>query len=485
MVKKVRTRFAPSPTGNLHVGGARTALFNWLFARNQGGDFVLRIEDTDASRSTSESTDSILNDMKWLGLYWDEGPETGGPYGPYFQAQRKEIHEDAVSELIKRGAAYRCFCDPKALAAEREKARLEKRAYRYEGICRSINESDSERLISQGRPFAVRIKVPDGESTFNDMIRGEISFANKDIEDFVIMRGDGTAVYNLAAVADDHDMKISHVIRGDDHISNTPKQLLIYDAFGWERPVFAHLPMIVGSDGKPLSKRHGTVTTENFIKSGYLPETMINFLALLGWSLDESTTIISVDKLIKEFSVDRIAMKSAVWDVEKLMWMNGTYIRELDDESIHKRTLPFFKKRYKEFSDDDNELLKKSLPLVKERIKTLSEAVELLGFLYEEVSLSKEALELLENESAKSVLSKALNELDSLKEEDFNAMNIESVLRDVCEDLKLKPRKGFQPVRVALTGSKISPPLFESMELLGRERCIDRLRVAMKSIREC
>jgi glutamyl-tRNA synthetase len=324
------------------VGGARTALYNWLLARQSGGSFILRIEDTDLSRSTEEAIEAIMTDLRWLGLDWDEGPDAGGDHWPYRQTGRYALYHDAARRLLREGYAYRCFCSPEELKERREKALREGRNPMYDRRCRRIPEEEARRMEEEGRPYALRFRVPEeGETTVHDLVRGEVVFRNREIEDFVLLRNDGTPTYNLAVVVDDIDMHITHVVRGDDHLSNTPKQLLIYRALGKEPPAFAHLPMIVGTDGKPLSKRHGDVAVGYYREAGFLPEAMLNFLALLGWSLDDSTTLMNLDTLVTNFSLERVSSKPAVWDTDKLYWMNAQYIMAMGDHELAEAMRPF------------------------------------------------------------------------------------------------------------------------------------------------
>lgn len=478
----VRVRFAPSPTGYLHVGGARTALYNWLLARRHGGSFILRIEDTDISRSTEEAIQAIMEDLRWLGLDWDEGPEVGGKHFPYRQTGRYALYRDAAMRLLQEGKAYPCFCDPEELAERRREALRQGRSPMYDRRCLALPEEEREARMRQGIPYALRFRVPEGEVTFTDLVRGEISFRNRDIEDFVLLRSDGSATYNLAVVVDDLDMEITHVVRGDDHLSNTPKQILLYRALGAEPPAFAHLPMIVARDGRPLSKRHGDVSVGSFRARGYLPEAMVNFLALLGWSLDDSTTIIDRKTLVENFSLERVSSKPAVWDEEKLLWMNSQYIMALDDQELADRVFPFLVKEGLVAEDDGSarEVLVKAAPLVRERIKLLADAVHLVRFLFQEVEIEEDARGVLEEEAAEKVLREAGKSLLELKE--FQAPRIEEALRAMADRLGLKPRQAFQPIRVAITGRKVSPPLFESMELVGRERCLQRIARALESL---
>ncbi|WP_287154348.1 glutamate--tRNA ligase [Candidatus Solincola tengchongensis] len=477
----MRLRFAPSPTGYLHVGGARTALYNWLLARQSGGSFILRIEDTDLSRSTEEAIEAIMTDLRWLGLDWDEGPDAGGEHWPYRQTGRYALYHEAALRLLREGHAYRCFCSPEELKERREAALREGRNPMYDRRCRSIPEGEAQRLEEEGRPYALRFRVPEeGETAVRDLIRGEVVFRNREIEDFVLLRNDGTPTYNLAVVVDDIDMRITHVVRGDDHLSNTPKQLLIYHALGKEPPAFAHLPMIVGTDGKPLSKRHGDVAVGYYREAGFLPEAMINFLALLGWSLDDSTTIMDRETLVANFGLERVSSKPAVWDTDKLYWMNAQYIMAMDEEGLAEAIRPFLVREglLAEGDGEGMERLRRAVPLIRERIKVLADAVPLLAFLFREVETAEDSREFLEGDENRAVLREAGKRL--LELERFDAESIESALRAMVEGMGLKPRKAFQPIRVAVTGSKVSPPLFESMELLGRERCLQRIARALE-----
>ncbi|MCD8316621.1 MAG: glutamate--tRNA ligase, partial [Eggerthellaceae bacterium] len=331
--KKVRVRFAPSPTGKLHIGGARTAIYNWAFARSSGGDFILRIEDTDPTRSTEENTRIILRAMKWLGLDWDEGPETGGDFGPYFQTQRTDTYQKALDYLLEHDCAYPCFCTKEELDEKRKAAEKEQGGYAgYDGTCRCLTPEEAQKRIDAGEPCVWRIKVPKdhGPVEFEDAVYGHMSFPIDVMDDMILKRSDGTFTYNFAVVCDDINMDITHVIRGDDHLSNTPRQVLVYEALGAGVPMFAHLPMILGQDGQKLSKRHGATSVEEYKEEGYLPEALVNYLALLGWSLDGETTIIPPKTLCKDFTLERISKKHAIFDPQKLDWMDGVYLRELD-----------------------------------------------------------------------------------------------------------------------------------------------------------
>ncbi len=472
----MRLRFAPSPTGYLHVGGARTALYNWLLARHSGGTFILRIEDTDQSRYTEEAIDAITEDLAWLGLQWDEGPGVGGEHGPYRQTERGAVYSEAACRLLWEGKAYRCFCTPKEIAARHEAEKVDARTARREHACRFLSEEQVARLEAQGVPSAIRFKVEEGTTIVRDLVRGDVVFDNGIIEDFVLLRRDGTATYNLAVVLDDTGMAITHVVRGDDHLSNTPKQLMLYAALGVEPPRFGHLSMIVGTDGKPLSKRFADVSVGFYREKGYLADAMVNFLSLLGWSLDDKTTIIDRESLITGFSLDRVTSKPAVWDIEKLDWMNGVYIRSKSDEELAELLVPFLRRAG---YDLDSARLARAVPLVKERMKVLEDAVPLLSFMgAADPGLEEDARKALQTDGARRMLAASLEALESLPV--FEAAQIESALREVAERLGLKPRVAFQPVRIAITGNKVSPPLFGSLALLGKEASLRRIERALK-----
>jgi glutamyl-tRNA synthetase len=480
----LRLRFAPSPTGYLHVGGARTALFNWLLARHTGGTFILRIEDTDLSRSTEEAIDAIIDDMRWLGLDWDEGPDAGGDHWPYRQTGRFALYRDAARRLLDEGKAYRCFCLPEELAQRRERAVAEGRSPMYDRRCRSIPADEARRMEGEGKPFALRFLVPEGETVVKDLIRGDIVFRNEEIEDFVLLRNDGSSTYNLAVVVDDLEMRVGEIVRGDDHLSNTPKQILLYRALDAEEPAFAHLPMIVGQDGKPLSKRHGDVAVGRFREMGFLPEAMVNFLALLGWSLDDSTTIIDRDTLVREFSLDRVGSKPAVWDDDKLVWMNSQYIMAMNDGELAQAVMPFMVSEGVVAEGDEQAAGKilRAAPLIRERVKLLGDAVPLLAFLFRDVEVEESSVDLLRGDENERILKETGKRLLDVKP--FDAEDIEETLRSMADELGVKARKAFQPIRVAIAGSKVSPPLFESMELLGREKCMQRIGRALEIAHE-
>ncbi|NLM40644.1 MAG: glutamate--tRNA ligase, partial [Firmicutes bacterium] len=398
-MSKVRVRFAPSPTGFLHVGGARTALYNWLFARKHGGSFVLRIEDTDLARSTDESVQGILEGMRFLGLDWDEGPGVGGSFGPYFQTERIDLYEEYAQKLVEKGRAYECFCTPEELDEQRRIQREQKLDMHYDGRCLRLTEAEKETYRAEGRKPVLRfLSVKEGELEFPDIVRGSVKFPNSQVDDFVIMKSDGVPTYNFAVVIDDALMEITHVIRGEDHIPNTPKQIQLYEALGFEVPRFAHIPMILGSDKTRLSKRHGATSVTQFAEEGYLPDAMVNYLALLGWGYDDSQTLFSREELIEKFSLERVSKNAAVFDFQKLQWMNGVYIRELSLDEFYKRALPYLQQAGlvpEEMTADVEEKARKVLSEMQSRVKLVSEVVEMSryfftdDFAYDEKAVAK------------------------------------------------------------------------------------------------
>jgi glutamyl-tRNA synthetase len=479
----VRVRFAPSPTGHLHIGGARTAIYNWAFARRHAGTFVLRVDDTDPERSTEENTQAIFRGLRWLGLDWDEGPEAGGDHGPYFQTQRGASYAEALARLRENGAVYPCFCSAEELEQRREAARTAGGFAGYDRRCRAIPADESAARVAAGDLHVWRIAVPqDLEAvTFDDAIRGELSFPASALDDYVVVRSDGTPTYNFATVVDDVSMEITHVIRGDDHLSNTPRQILVFEALGRGMPVFAHLPMIWGPDGKRLSKRHGATSVEAYRDEGYLPEALLNYLALLGWSLDGETTIIDAETLTTNFDLARVSRNPAIFDAEKLEWMNGVYIRELSADAFLERMVPLLEEAgliTPEEAFERRPWLLELTPLVSERAKRLDEIVPMVGFLFGPVEVDDAAREkVLGKEGAAVALSAAIEALDAV--DAWQAAVIEKTLRAVPEATGLKSKTVFQAVRVAVTGSAVSLPLFESLALLGREPALERLRATL------
>jgi glutamyl-tRNA synthetase len=471
MSSDVRCRFAPAPTGSIHVGNARSALFSWLFARHNGGSYVLRVEDTDASRVSEEAFRGVLESLRWLGLDWDEGPDVGGPHGPYRQSQRAEVYREHVDLLLAGGHAYRCYCTAEELEARREAALAGGSAPGYDGRCRRLSDAERAAFEAEGRPSAIRFAMPEHDVTVTDLVKGDVHFPARSLGDFVIVRSDGTPVFLLAVAVDDMLMGITHVIRGDDLLASAPRNAAVIEAFGGTAPRYAHLPQVLGSDGKPLSQRHGSSSVEAFRERGFLPEALMNYLALLGWSKDESTTFMTRDELIGAFDLSRVSSNPAAFDTQKLEWMNNHYIQSLDDDDLAARCMHFL---VEDGILPDPVTLRSAMPLVKERMKTLVEAPELLRFLFtDDITPNEKAAALIEK-AGPGYLKTCADALDTL--EGWTAEQIHAVLDAVATDAGLNRTKGWQPVRAAVTGSNVSPPLPESLELLGRGRTVARLR---------
>lgn len=470
METDIRVRFAPSPTGYLHIGGARTALFNWLFARHHGGSFILRIEDTDRSRSTEQAIEQIVDSLKWLGLDWDEGP--------YRQTDHLDRYQEVAQRLLDEGKAYKCYCTAEELEAMRRAQLERKETPMYDRRCLRLSEEKRRTLEEEGRQAVVRFRSRDaGTTVVRDLIRGDVSFENRLLDDFIMVRADGVPTYNFAVVVDDRDMRISHVLRGEDHLPNTPRQIQVFKALGWSLPKYAHLPMILGPDRAKLSKRHGAVGVETYRDEGYLPEAMVNYLALLGWSWDEKTTIFTRDELVEKFSLDRVGKTAAVFDAVKLRWMNGYYIREIPLGKLTDRAIPFLERVGYDLSKVDRAWLEKLLSIARERMELLGDILKLSDFLFTAVKYDPEAVEkVLRKDGVYEVLTRAHDVLREVR--DFTHDGIETALRRLVDELGLKPKDVFQPIRVAVTGRTVSPPLFESLELLGQERAIDRIAKA-------
>jgi len=469
----VRCRFAPAPTGYLHVGGARTALFNWLFARHHGGKFVLRVEDTDQKRSTDEAIGYLLASLRWLGIDWDEGPDQGGPFGPYRQTERPNVYEDVVEKLLKDERAYFCYCTPEELEDRRRAALKRGETPGYDGRCRNLTPAERRAFEVEGRPRAVRFAMPGTDIVVHDLIRGDAHFPGNDLRDFVIMRSDGTPTYLLAAAVDDVLMEMTHVIRGEDLLPSTPRQLEIIRAMGAEPPAYAHLPLIVGPDRQPLSKRHGSVAVEWFREEGYLPEALVNYLALLGWSYDDTTTFFDREELVEKFDLGRVSHNAAAFDAEKLLWMNGHYIRESPDVRLVELLTEALSRAGVRA---DPRTVMTAIPLVKTRMHTIKEGVDYLRFLFvEAIEPDEKARKMLEPDRAE-YLREAAARLEAVEE--WKADEIRAVLDSLKSERELSNNQAFQPIRAAVTGTTVSPPLFESMELLGPARTLTRLRAA-------
>ncbi len=481
--KKVKVRFAPSPTGDLHVGNIRTALFDWAYARHTGGTFLFRIEDTDTTRVTDEYIQAAIDTLKWLGLDWDEGPEVGGENGPYLQSQRLDIYAKWAETFLDNKDAYHCYCSPDELEAVREAQRKANVAPGYNGHCRDLTAEQIAAYKAQGREAVVRMRMPDGSTTFKDEIRGEVTFDHKFVPDFVLVRADGSPLYTLAVAVDDVLMKVTHVLRGEDLLSSTPRQIRVYQAMGVkpeDYPVFAHLPFVMGQDNAKLSKRNGEVSIAWYRQMGYLPEAICNYLALLGWSPGDDRENITMKELTELFTVEKVHSSPARFDMKKLEAINGDKIRALTlDEFLH-WSLPFLQDAgVITGTDAEIALVKAALPIIQERIVTLSEVPQMLKFLFttdfavEEASVSK-----ISDEASKEILKRSLAELTPL--ETWDHASIEAALRaSLIEEMGLKPRIAFTALRIATTGSTISPPLFESMELLGKDACLARITEAI------
>ena len=483
MTKPVRVRFAPSPTGYPHVGNIRTALFNWLYARHTGGAFIVRIEDTDVARKVEGALDAILGGLRWLGLDWDEGPEVGGKYGPYFQSQRLDLYREAAQRLVKQGDAYQCYCSQERLAEIRAEQQQKKQPIGYDRHCRDLSDEERKQKETEGITPVVRFKMPlEGQTGFTDVIWGNVVVENSTLDDYVLLKSDGYPTYHLANVVDDHLMEISHVLRAEEWLSSVPRHKRLYEALDYEMPQLAHLPMILGPDRSKLSKRHGAVSITEYREQGYLPEAMVNFLALLGWSLDDKTDIISRDELIKNFSLERISKTAAIFNHEKLDWMNGVFLRELSHEELLRKVMPFLENGLPEGVKRpvSKEYVSRIVPLIQERINTLAEAATYADFFFlDELEYDASLLvgKKMTTETTLKAL-KAAQEKLSLPET-FDHDSLEGTLRPLAEELGLKAGQLFSPLRVAITGRTAAPPLFETMVVLGKERCLQRLRVAV------
>jgi glutamyl-tRNA synthetase len=479
-----RVRMAPAPTGRLHIGTARTTLYNWLFARHHGGTFVLRLEDSDAQRSSPEFARDILSSIRWLGLDWDEGPEVGGPHGPYLQSQKLPRYREVAEELLARGAAYACFCTPEELAERRRERERQGLPSRYDRRCRSLSAADRARLEGEGRPAAVRFAMPEeGKTGWTDLIRGEVEFENALLDDFVLLRADGSPTYLLAVVVDDHDMAISHVLRGEDLISATPRQMHTYQALGWERPEFAHIPLILAPDRSKMSKRHGATAVSEYREQGYLPEALVNFIALLGWSPGDDRELLTREEMISVFSLEGIGRSGAVFDLEKLNWMNGVYLRQLPPERLVELARPFLEKAGMGGAAFDEEYVAKALLLEQERAKTLAELPGLTRFFFEEPGSYDEKGERkwFRREGAAALLAGLRQALAGLAT--FEPADLEAALRGLGEELGLGAGPVIHTTRLAVTGRTAGPGLFEVLAVLGKERVLKRLERAEGHVR--
>ncbi len=485
MTGEVRVRYAPSPTGHLHIGNARTALFNYLFARKNNGKFIIRIEDTDVKRNVEGGEQSQLKYLKWLGMDWDESVDVGGEYGPYRQTERLDIYKEYWQDLLDRGLAYRCYCTEEELEQEREEQMARGETPRYSGKHRDLTEEQRQALEAEGRVASIRFRVPeDRVYTFDDMVKGTISFNSKETGDFVIVKKDGIPTYNFAVALDDHLMKISHVLRGEDHISNTPRQLMIYEAFGWEPPQFGHMTLIVGEDHKKLSKRNESIIQfiEQYDQLGYLPEALFNFISLLGWSPEGEEEVFSQEQLISIFDEHRLSKSPAVFDTNKLAHMNNTYIKNADPDRIADLAIPHLQKASRlpsELTAEQEEWARALVALYQEQMTAAADIVDLSEvFFRTHLELDAEGIEVMGGEQVPAVLSAFLAKIE--QSDEFNAQKIAAMIKEVQKETGFKGKQLFMPIRVALTGQTHGRDLNQTIWLLGRDRVLDRLRSQIK-----
>lgn len=486
MTKPVRVRFAPSPTGRPHVGNIRTAIFNYLMAQHFKGSLILRIEDTDMARKVEGAVEYMMDALKWIGITWDEGPDVGGDYGPYYQSQRLHLYQEAAERLIARGDAYPCYCSPERLDAMRKEQQANKQPPGYDRTCRDLTPEERAQKEAEGIKPVIRFRIPDDETTvFTDLIYGEVKIENSTLNDFVMLKSDDYPTYHLANVVDDHAMEISHVIRAEEWISSTAYHILLYRALGYEPPEYVHHPLIVGPDRAKLSKRHGSVSMLEYRDAGYLPETMLNFLSLIGWSLDDKTELMSKQELIDYFSLDRIGKTGAVFNREKLDWMNGVYIRGLTVEDFSDRAMPFLEKSLPDSVKRplSSDYVRQVMPLIQERAKTLAEVPELVEYFFtDELDYETDLLigKKMTAELTVLALEKSLPELEALAS--FDEDSLETMLRPLAEKLEMKTGQLFGALRTAVTGRTATPPLFQTMAVLGRETCLKRIEAALSKL---
>ena len=481
----LRVRFAPSPTGFLHVGNAKTALVNWLFVRREGGVFILRIEDTDVERYSPGAVEVIFESLKWLGMTWDEGPEVGGNYGPYFQSQRLDLYRERVETLLDHGKVYECFCTPEELEAEREKARREKRPPRYNGKCRDLTPAQIEARAND--PHVIRFRVPEGKTVFTDLVYGETSFDNAEIGDFVLLKASGAPTYHLAVVVDDVAMRISHVIRGEGHLSNTPRHVLLYEAFGEPLPQFAHQPLTLGEDGKPLSKRRGAPSVLQFRDEGFLPEAIVNYSTLLGWSPGDDREVLSVGELIELFTLENMRKAAGVFNYKKLRWLNGQHIRRLDKKDFADRVRSVLQQNGflpAELSAEQERWTQRLAEVCQEKIPVLNDIVLYSDFFFRPVTEydEKGVRKHWSKDGVREILSELAEKLDGVSP--FLEPQIEAACTKVVEQNGIKLGKLIHPARLALTGKTVGPGFYAVVELLGKEETIKRLKAAVKYIEE-
>lgn len=483
MEKKLKVRFAPSPTGPFHIGGARSALFNWLVARHADGTFLVRIEDTDLKRSTKESEENIKDSLKWLGMNWDEGIDVGGPHGPYRQTERLDLYKKEVQRLLDEGKAYYCYCSAEELEKSR-KAQLDAgKTPIYDEHCRHLTEEGKAKYEAEGRKPVVRLKVrKDGVFAFDDMVRGHVEFQAAGVGDFIIMKSDGIPVYNFAVVIDDAFMEVTHVIRAEEHLSNTPRQLAIYEALGYKPPKFGHISLILGEDHKKMSKRHGATSVTEYRNMGYLPEAVVNYLALLGWTPKGEQEIFTEEELIKQFSMKRVSSNDAVFDINKLNWINFQYMKKLDADQLYDLIVPFLVKAgYVDaaVSEEKKDWLKKVIWFMKDHIYFAGQAADELRFFFEDMPkiTDENVLAVMKEETSGKLLKAFIEDLKAL--ETFDQAEIKKCFNACMKAQGIKGKAAYEPTRIALTGVTQGPGMFEMMELFGREKTMDRLEAAL------
>jgi len=484
-LKNIRVRFAPSPTGHLHIGASRTVLFNWLFARSQNGVFILRIEDTDRSRSTIEFERSIIEDIRWLGLDWDEGPEIGGDYGPYYQSERRELYKEMADKLLEKGLAYRCYCTENELERSRKEALKRGVMPKYDGRCSNLTPEDERHLISEGRKPTIRFRVPERKIVVHDLIRGDVEFDSNVIGDFILIRSDGMAGFNFAVVVDDAVMKITHVIRGEDHLANTARHILLFEALGYPVPKVAHNSMALGPDHAKLSKRHGATSIGEYRKQGFLPSALVNYLALLGWSSGDGREIFTLQELIRAFSIDRISKSPAIFDIDKLKWINGQHIRQLSIGELTSLVLPYLKEVsyiVSEPSSEEIAWIEKVVEAAQTNLVTLSDVTESAKlFFEEELDYDEDVLGVLKGEQVPMVLKTFKETL--AKEGEIDIEKAKLLLKGVAAELKSQGIKGkevYHPIRAALTGKLSGHELFYVIFVFGKDKCLKRVEEALR-----
>ncbi len=481
----VRTRYAGSPTGYQHIGGSWTAFFNWLFARRHDGGFIIRVEDTDRTRSTQEYERAILDDLRWLGLDWDEGPDVGGPFRPYRQTERFDLYAEYARELRQRGAAYECYCTPEELEVERRRARETRAPYRYSGRCRELSAAQRQQFIVEGRRPSIRVRVRDFGRTIvvEDLVRGGVAFAPEHLDDYIIVRSDGSPLYNFANAVDDHLMEITHVIRGAEHLSNTPKQLVMYEALGWSPPRFAHLPVILGTDRKKLSKRSGDTAVRDYRRQGYLPEALLNFFALMGWYPEEDREVYTLQELVAKFRIEDLRKASPIFDLAKLTWLNGVYMRqvlETDPGRVVDICLVVLVEHgllSAPISTEKRSYVEQVVRVLGDRLKVGEDILASGDFFFRDVTYDPAAVQkYLRQPQVPGLLGTLADRLE--RDGAWSREAAEGAVRGLAEERGIHSREIIHPVRVALTGRTTGPGLFELMELLGRQRVVDRLRAA-------